>query len=87
MDSHICCPTRIVGFKLRLASWNAMAMSCPRQARIARSDKRKSSVPMKIADPVTFAVSGSNPVKARQLTVLPAPDSPTIANVLPANTL
>ena len=33
------------------------------------------------ADPVTSALAGRSPITARQLTVLPDPDSPTTASV------
>ena len=36
------------------------------------------------AEPVTTAPGGSSPMTARQLTVLPEPDSPTMASVCPA---
>ena len=42
-----------------------------------------SSVPANRAEPVTTADGGSRPITARQLTVLPDPDSPTMARVLP----
>jgi len=41
-------------------------------------------MPWNLAEPVTVAVAGSRPMTARQLTVLPDPDSPTMASVCPA---
>jgi hypothetical protein len=41
-------------------------------------------VPSNLAEPVIAALGGSSPITARQLTVLPDPDSPTMASVCPA---
>ena len=39
-----------------------------------------------MADPDTWALRGSSPMIARELAVLPDPDSPMIATVRPAGT-
>jgi hypothetical protein len=49
--------------------------------RIWSSVNPMSWVPAKLAEPVTTAAIGSSPMTARQLTVLPDPDSPTTASV------
>jgi len=82
--SLIWAPTRIVGFSERVGSWKTIAMSVPRCARMSSSDRPSSSTPSSRADPVTVAVGGSRPINARELTVLPDPDSPMMASVRPA---
>jgi hypothetical protein len=83
MASVICAPMRLVGFSDRAGSWNTIAMSRPRWRCSWRSPRPTSSSPSKQIDPVTDAVCGSRPMIARALTVLPDPDSPTIASVRP----
>ena len=58
-------------------------MSAPRWRRIALSDSPISSRPSKRTEPETVAVAGSRPMIARELTVLPEPDSPMSARVRP----
>jgi hypothetical protein len=82
--SAIWAPIRIVGFSDRVGSWNTMATLVPRCWRSCSSVSPISSVPANLAEPVTAAASGSRPMTARQLTVLPDPDSPTMASVWPA---
>ena len=82
--SAICAPTRMVGFSDRAGSWNTIATSAPRCSRRRSSDRPISWVPWNRAEPVTVALGGSRPMTARQLTVLPDPDSPTMASVCPA---
>ena len=74
---------RIVGFSDRDGSWKTIAMSAPRWRRIALSDRPSSSSPWKRTEPETVAVGGSRPMMARELTVLPEPDSPMSASVRP----
>ena len=81
--SVICMPTRIVGFSDRAGSWKTIAMSWPRCLRSRSSVSPISSVPRSRAEPLTAAAGGSRPMMARQLTVLPEPDSPMIASVCP----
>ena len=81
--SAICAPIRIVGFSDRDGSWKTIAMSAPRWRRIALSDSPISSWPSKRTEPETVAVAGSRPMIARELTVLPEPDSPMSARVRP----
>ncbi len=85
--SVICAPTRIVGLSDRAGSWNTIAMSVPRCLRSAASDRPISSVPRSRAEPLIAVPMGSRPMMARQPTVLPEPDSPMMASVLPASTL
>ena len=51
--------------------------ACASRRRSARAARRGSN----LAEPVTTAACGSSPMSARQLTVLPDPDSPTMASV------
>ena len=81
--SVICAPIRMVGLRERAGSWNTIAMSAPRRRRISRSDRPTSSVPSNRAEPLTSAVGGSSPINARELTLLPDPDSPMIASIRP----
>jgi hypothetical protein len=74
---------RIVGFSDRDGSWKTMAMSAPRWRRIALSESPSSSRPSKRTEPDAVAVGGSSPITARELTVLPEPDSPISASVRP----
>ena len=74
----------MVGFSERVGSWKTIAMSAPRWRRISSSGMPTSSTPSIRADPVTVAVGGSRPMSARELTVLPDPDSPMMASVRPA---
>src|SRR5215471_10458991 len=76
-------PTRMVGLRERAGSWKTIARSAPRRRRSSFSASPISSVPANRAEPVTTADGGSRPITARQLTVLPDPDSPTIASVRP----
>ncbi len=76
-------PMRIVGFSDRDGSWKTIAMSAPRCRRIALSESPSSSSPWKRTEPDTVAVEGSRPITARELTVLPEPDSPISASVRP----
>ncbi|OLT04667.1 hypothetical protein BJF90_21735 [Pseudonocardia sp. CNS-004] len=82
--SVIWAPTRIVGLSERAGSWNTIAMSAPRWRRISRSGRPTSSAPSNRADPLTCAVGGSSPISARELTLLPDPDSPMTASIRPA---
>ena len=82
----IWAPIRIVGLSERTGSWKTIARSAPRCSRISASGSPSSSFPSSRAEPVTTAVGGSSPITARQLTVLPEPDSPTMASVLPTDT-
>ena len=84
--SAICGPTRIVGLSDRAGSWKIIATSCPRCLRSSLGPSPISSVPFSTADPDTSALRGSRPMMARELAVLPEPDSPMIATVRPAGT-
>ncbi len=74
----------MVGFSDRAGSWNTIATSAPRCGRSWSSVSPISSASWNRAEPVTTALGGSSPITARQLTVLPDPDSPTMASVCPA---
>ena len=79
-------PIFIVGFSERAGSWKTIAMLAPRWRRISASERPSSSSPSKRTEPLTLAVSGSRAITARELTVLPEPDSPMTASVMPAST-
>ena len=83
--SVICEPIRIVGLSDRAGSWKTIARSLPRCLRSWASDSPISSLPRSRADPLIIAPVGSSPMIARQPTVLPDPDSPMIASVLPGS--
>jgi hypothetical protein len=80
-------PTRIVGFSERDGSWNTIEKLDPRCARNCLSPRPSSSAPSKRIEPDTLADGGRRPMTARELTVLPEPDSPMIASVRPAATV
>ena len=85
-DSSSCSPMLITGFRLVMGSWKIIAISAPRMDRRVRSPQRNKSVrsPARrrsVASPPHAASLGSNPIAARAVTVLPLPDSPTIAIV------
>jgi len=73
----------MVGFSDRAGSWNTIATFAPRCRRSCSSVSPISWAPENRAEPVTTAPGGSSPMTARQLTVLPEPDSPTMASVCP----
>ena len=50
---------------------------------MALSDRPSNSWPWKRTEPDAVAVGGSKPMTARELTVLPEPDSPMSASVRP----
>ena len=85
--SAICSPILMVGLSDRAGSWNTMARSDPRCLRSSLSDSPISSVPRSRADPLIIVPAGSSPMIARQLTVLPEPDSPMMASVAPGDTV
>ena len=74
--SVICGPIRSVGLSDRAGSWNTIAIWLPRTTRIFRSDRPISSWPSNRIEPVICALGGSSAMIARELTVLPHPDSP-----------
>ena len=81
--SAICSPTAYSGLSAVMGSWKIMAMSSPRTPRISRSLNWLSSRPSNSAEPVTCA-SGNKRKMDKAETVLPDPDSPTMAHFSPA---
>ncbi len=82
--SPIWAPTVRTGFRLVAGSWKIIAMRPPRTLRIAASGRSRSSVsPSRTEPSTTRPVSGSNRATESAVTLLPHPDSPTIANVSP----
>ena len=83
--SVIWSPTVSTGLRDVIGSWNTTAISRPRSWRNASRDSRKSSRPSKRTAPLTRALLGNSCRTARDNTVLPEPDSPTMpsARLLP----
>ena len=70
-------PTVCTGFSAVIGSWKIIPMRSPRSAHISRSGLPTSCWPSKRMLPVTRAPSGSRPISAITVMVLPLPDSPT----------
>ena len=81
--SVICAPTLINGLSAVCGSWKIIAISLPRMPRQARSLLPSSSAPINCTLPLTLAWSKS-PIRAKAVTDLPEPDSPTKASFSPA---
>ena len=71
-----------------IGSWKIIEISLPRTARISRSDKSSRSRPSKRTLPDTMRPGGDaiNRKIESEVTLLPQPDSPTIASVSPVYT-
>src|SRR5699024_2137745 len=78
-------PIFIVGFNAVIGSWNITEMSAPRIFRMSLSFSCNKSRPSNQISPRSMnALSlGNKRVMAFDVTDLPEPDSPTIANVFP----
>ena len=74
------------GFSAAIGSWYTSPMPRPRILRISGSLRVSSSRPSSRTEPVTRAMRGSSRSSDRQVTLLPEPDSPTIATVWPRST-
>ena len=73
------------GFRLVIGSWKIMEMRLPRTLRIAASESFSRSVVPRRTAPPTMRPGGSGISRRIEsdVTVLPQPDSPTMATVLP----
>ena len=87
MPSAICHPTVKTGFSAVEGSWKTMATSVPRSSRTRFGPTVSTSSPVRSTAPEATAVSGSRPRIVLAVTVLPDPDSPTIASTSPDRTV
>ncbi len=85
--SAICHPTVYTGLSAVDGSWKTIATSRPRMARSSSAETLSTFCPEMTMAPERCAVSGSSPRMDRAVTVLPDPDSPTIASTSPGETL
>ena len=87
--SVIWSPIRITGLSEVIGSWKIIEMRLPRIARICASSRPSRSVPSSITEPPTILPGGSGTRRMIEsaVTLLPQPDSPTIASVSPRPTV
>ena len=88
MGSAICLPMVIDGFSEDIESWKIIAMRSPRMARISSSLSLSRSLPSNRISPFSMRPGGEG-MRRRidiEVTLLPEPDSPTMASVSPAAT-
>jgi hypothetical protein len=78
--SRSCRPTVSTGLSEVIGSWNTYATSRPRTSRRRASERSRSERSPSRTEPVIAALVGSNRVSAIAVTLLPQPDSPTIAS-------
>ena len=83
MASAIWLPMVSTGLSDVIGSWNTIAMSLPRTARIASSSSASKSMPASLTEPPAIRPGGSGTSRIRDNAVmlLPQPDSPTMASV------
>ena len=84
--SAICQPTVKTGLRAVEGSWKTIATSDPRMARSCSAETLSTFLPEMTTAPDRCAVSGSRPRMDRAVTVLPDPDSPTMASTSPGET-
>ena len=82
--SMICDPTRRTGLSAVIGSWKIIAIPVPHVSRTSSRDREEISLPSNVTVPVRVAVGARRPIEARERTVLPDPDSPTIPMLSPA---
>jgi hypothetical protein len=87
--STSCVPIVNTGLRLVIGSWNTMAISSPRTARISPSESESRSRPSNSTEPDVMRPGGdgTSRITPNDVTVLPDPDSPTIPIISPARTL
>ncbi len=84
-DSDICEPIRRTGLSAVIGSWKTMAIFVPQYSRTCSLSRVRRSVPSKMILPVRCTrLPRSRPIAARENTVLPEPDSPTMPTLSPA---
>ena len=86
--SLIWSPIRITGLSEVIGSWKIIEMRLPRICRISASSRESRSVPSSLISPPTMRPGGLGTSRMidSALTLLPQPDSPTIASVSPRRT-
>ena len=89
MAAAIWFPTRNTGLSEVMGSWKIMEMSLPRIACMDFSGKSSKFSPLRRMRPSTMRPGGSGTRRMidSAVTLLPQPLSPTMARVLPADTL
>ncbi|MBA7470418.1 hypothetical protein ES707_05704 [subsurface metagenome] len=87
--SVIWSPIRITGLSEVIGSWKIIDIRLPRMPRISSSESASRSRPSSTTEPPTILPGGfgTRRMMERALTLLPQPDSPTIASVSPRRTL
>ena len=88
IGSPTCMPTVSAGLSELIGSWKIIAMRLPRTLLISASDNFKRSRPSNRICPPSITPGGSG-IRRRidsAVTLLPEPDSPTIARVSPTPT-
>jgi hypothetical protein len=83
--SAICSPTVYTGLSEVIGSWNTIAISLPRIARIASCGSGTRSRPRQRISPATMRAGGMarSFITVSAVTLLPQPDSPTTPSVSP----
>ena len=77
--SAICDPTRRTGLSAVIGSWKIIAIPVPNSLRTCAGLIAVSSLPSKITVPSRRTLEpDSSPIAARDMTVFPEPDSPTM---------
>src|SRR2546429_145828 len=85
--SRSCLPIECTGFSEVIGSWKIIEISLPRTVRNSDGGSSSRLRPLKTASPVEIVFArGFRPMIVRQVTLLPQPDSPTIASVFPFST-
>src|SRR6185312_4231145 len=85
--SRSCLPIECTGLSEVIGSWKIIEISLPRTVRSSEGGSSSRLRPLKTASPVeTVFARGFRPMIVRQVTLLPQPDSPTIASVFPFST-
>ena len=86
--STICAPIVNAGFSDDIGSWKIIAIALPRSACSSAAGRPTSSRPSKRIEPAATRPGGrTRPMMDSDVTLLPQPDSPTMASVRPASTL
>ncbi len=82
--SSMCFEHRITGFSIVNGSWKIIEIRLPRSRAASRPRRLSTSLPSRRTSPsVTPTPVGRSRIIARAVSVLPLPDSPTIAMVSP----
>jgi hypothetical protein len=86
--SMICAPTVATGFSEDIGSWKIMESALPRTSCIVASGNASRSRPSSSTCPASMRAggTGSRRIRARAVSDLPQPLSPTSASVSPAST-